>query len=309
MHCIKLAALAALSALALASSAASAATSYTLTPYAVAGSVSTRLWGLNDHGVLVGEDDSGGFIDDHGSITTLGSAGTYVAGISNGGLAVGSDGTHSFFYAAGVLTPFDVAGAESTQIRGISANGRYVTGVFVTAGGTSDGFVWDTLTSTLTDMVPPAGTQYAVVQGVNDSGVATGNVTGGAGSVLFDSTTGTTAFFTGLDGLTLVRFRAIDDAGDIGGWGADGADAVGFIDKAGEGMHTFDLGTTGGTYIAALNNLGQAVGYYIDADDNTHSFTVGTSPVPEPSSAALMAFALLAGGVRLAKRRGAGRDA
>lgn len=306
MNSIKLAALAAMGALVLASSAASAATTYAVSPYALAGSISTRLWGLNDHGVLVGSDDNGGFIDDHGSITTVGAAGTYIAGISNGGLAVGGDGASSFFYQAGVLTPFAVAGAEATQVRGISANGRYVTGVFTTAGGTSDGFVWDNLTSTLSDMVPPAGTQYAVVQGVDDNGVATGNVTGGLGSVLFDSTTGTTRFFTELDGLGFLRFRAIDDAGDIGGWSFDGSDVVGFIDKPGEGAHTFDFGAaggTGGTYIYALNNLGQAVGYDIDADGITHSFTVDTSPVPEPSSAALMAVALLAGCARLAKRR------
>jgi hypothetical protein len=303
MHLMKLAAVAAMGALALASSAASAATTYATTPYAVAGSVSTHLWGLNNHGVLVGSDDNGGFIDDHGSITTVGAAGTYIAGISDGGLAVGGDGATSFFYDAGVLTPFAVAGAQDTQVRAISANGRYVTGTFTTAAGISDGFVWDNLTSTLTDMVPPPGAQFAVVQGVNDDGVAVGNVTMGHGSVVFDSTTGTSSFFTELDGLNSLRFRAIDDAGDIGGWAFDGVGVVGFIDKPGESVHTFDFGAAGGTYIYALNNLGQAVGYDIDADGITRSFTVNMSAVPEPSSAAFMAFALLAGGARLAKRR------
>lgn len=304
MHFMKLAALTAMGALVVASSAASAATSYTVTPYAVAGSVSTQLWGLNNHGVLVGSDDNGGFIDDHGSITTIGTAGTFVTGISDGGLAVGTDGTHSFFYDAGVLTPFDVAGAQATQVRGISANGRYLAGVFTDADGISDGFVWDKLTSTLSTMVPPAGAQYAVVQGVNDDGVAAGNLNGGFGSVLFDSTTGTTSYFTELDGLSFVHFRTIDDAGDIGGWAVDGADLVGFIDKPGEGAHTFHLDVNG-TYIYALNEVGQAVGWDVDADNNLHSFTVDTSPVPEPWSAALMAFAFLAGGARLAKRRSA----
>ncbi len=305
MHFMRLAALAAMGALALASSTASAATTYTLSPYAVAGSVSTQLWSLNNHGVLVGSDDNGGFIDDHGSITTVGAAGTYIAGISDGGLAVGGDGANSFFYDAGVMTPFAVAGAQATQIRAISANGRYVTGTFTTAAGISDGFVWDNLTSTLTDMVPPAGAQFAVVQGVNDDGVVVGNATMGHGSVLFDATTGTSTFVTELDGLNPLKFRTIDDAGDIGGWGFNGVGIVGFIDKAGEGVHTFDLGAQGGTYIYALNNLGQAVGYDIDADGITHSFTVNMSAVPEPAPAALMAFAFLAGCVRLRKGRGA----
>ena len=309
MQFLKLAAVAAMGALAFASSTAFAATHYVVSPYSVAGSVSTQLWGLNDHGVLVGSDDNGGFIDDHGTLTTIGTAGTFVAGISNGGLAVGSDGIHSFFYDAGVLTPFAVAGADATLIRAISANGRYVAGVFTTASGDSDGFVWDNQTSTLSTMVPPAGAEYAVVQGVNDSGVATGNLNAGFGSVLFDSQAGTTSFFTELDGLNPLRFRAIDDAGDIGGWAFDGHDVVGFIDKAGEGVHTFDLGTAGGTYIYALNNVGQAVGYDLDADGNARSFTVAASVVPEPSSAPLMAFAFLAGCARLAKRRGAARGA
>jgi hypothetical protein len=245
----------------------------------------------------------GGFIDDHGSLTTVGAAGTYIAGISNGGLAVGGDGLSSFFYQDGVQTPFAVAGADATIARGISANGRYVTGVFTTAGGDSDGFVWDNLTSTLSTLVPAAGTEVAVIQGVTDSGLATGNVSGGPGSVLWDSTSGTTTFFTELDGLKPVRFPAIDNAGDIGGWAFNGVDVVGFIDKAGEGVHTFDFGASGGTYIYSLNNLGEAVGYDIDADGNTHSFTVDTSPVPEPASAALMGTAALAGCARFAKRR------
>jgi uncharacterized membrane protein len=308
MHSIKLAAAAAMGALALASSAVSAATTYTISPYAVAGSMSTQLWGLNNHGVLVGGDDNGGFIDDHGTLTTLGSAGTFVAGISDGGLAVGGDGTTSFFYDAGVLTPFAVAGAEATQVRAISANGRYVTGVFTTAGGDSDGFVWDNLTSTLSTLVPPAGAAYTVVQGVNDNGVATGSLNRGLGSVLFDAVQGTTSHFTDWDGLSNVRFRAINDAGDIGGWAFVDGSTIGFIDKQGEGVTTFDLGFSS-TSIYALNDVGQAVGFDVDADGNAHSFTVDTSPVPEPSSVASMAFALLAGCVRLKKRRSAGQAA
>ena len=110
--------------------------------------------------------------------------------------------------------------------------------------------------------------------------------------------------YTGLaEGNHTFKVRAIDNAGDIGGWAFNGVDVVGFIDKAGEGVHTFDFGASGGTYIYSLNNLGEAIGYDIDADGNTHSFTVDTSPVPEPSSAALMGLAVLAGCARFAKRR------
>ena len=59
MQFTKLAAAAAMVALTCASMAASA---YSATPYAVPGSASTQLWGINDHGVLVGSDAKGAAI-------------------------------------------------------------------------------------------------------------------------------------------------------------------------------------------------------------------------------------------------------
>src|SRR3954462_12223740 len=103
------------------------ASAMSITPYTVSGSSSTALMGANDRGVLVGFDDNGGFLDDHGQVTIVNLPGSpgYVAGIRDDGLAVGSDGTNSFFYKAGVLTPFALAGEEQTLLRAISANGRY----------------------------------------------------------------------------------------------------------------------------------------------------------------------------------------
>ncbi len=292
---------------ALAACTSAAASAYTVTPYAVPGSASTRLWGLNDHGVLVGQDDNGGFIDDHGAITTVNLDGApgFVAGISNGGLAVGSDGTSSFFYQGGVYTPFSIAGANYTLLRGISANGRYATGVFETAGGEDDGFVFDRVTSTLSMLVPPAGNAFTAMQGVNDDGIAVGSLNVGA-SVMFDTAHGTTTTFTELDGLTGVRFRAIDDAGDIGGWAHSPATGItGFLDTAAGGLTTFALDSEA-TYVYGLNNAGEAIGFYEDPDSTDHSFVITASAVPEPSSAASTALALLAGCALFARRRKAG---
>ena len=293
-------------AIVLAIAAPAEAKTYALTPYAVPGSTFTQLWGLNDHGVLVGADDSGGFIDDHGTITVVNQPGTsgFVTGISNTGVAVGGDGTRSYFYQGGVFTPFAIAGADTTTIRGISANGRFIAGVYTTAD-TFDGFVYDTQTSALSTIVPPNGINVTVVQGVTDSGVAVGSLTGPDSSFLFDAVNGTSTYYTDVGGLTKIRIRGIDDAGDVGGWSI-GTDAfVGFLGSFADGFTTFDL-SPDGTFIYGLNNVGEAVGYYDDDDGLPHSFLVNTTTVPEPSSTASMALALLVAGARLARRRKTG---
>jgi len=298
-----LAALAAMVALVCAPTAASATS---IVPYAVAGSTSTLLWGVNDAGVLVGSYDGGGFIDDHGVITTVNLAGSpgYVAGISNDGVAVGSDGTTSFFYQGGVLTPFAIAGEDQTLLRAISSNGRYAAGIAYDADGNTEGFVLDRVSNQISTLAPPAGLSVVVLQGVNDDGVAVGNVTGAGGSMLFDSVSGTATYFQALDGLVKVRARAFDDAGDIGGWGfnADGK-WVGFLDTAAGDVTLFDLGSNS-TVIYGLNNAGLAVGSWENDDGIDHSFVINLTAVPEPSTLVLMALGLAAIAVRRHRRNG-----
>ena len=160
----------------------------------------------------------------------------------------------------------------------------------------------DTVSDRLATVVAPAGAQLMDLHGVNDSGVAVGNVIGGAGSMLFDSVSGTTTYFSSLAGLENVRARAIDDAGNISGYAVDEGRWIGFYYRATEGVTTFDLGGNS-TLVYGLSNAGLAVGSYENDDYIDHSFVINLSAVPEPATTTLMAFALLAVGFGTRRRR------
>ena len=59
----------------------------------------------------------------------------------------------------------------------------------------------------------------------------------------------------------------------------------------------------GRTCLNGLSNVGEAVGYDFDTDGLAQRFVVTTSTVPEPSTTASMALALVVPAARLAPRR------
>ena len=282
------------------------AASWAITDVNVPGSSFTQTWGINNSGVIVGGDDFGGFIDTHGTFETInapGAASTTLTGISSSGLAVGTTETDSFFYQAGTFTSYSVAGAALTTLRSISPNGRYAAGTYSTATDTI-GFVYDITTATRTDITAPAGHVINVVQGVNDLGQVTGSLNGGLGLV-YDLSTHTTTTYTASGDLSQYRFRAINDEGLIGGWAVTSADGgtVGIIGTPDSGFTIFDGAPDGGsTIIYGLNDVGEAIGFYTDVAGISHGF-LATLAVPEPTSTASMALALLVMGARLARRR------
>ncbi len=318
---------------ALAGIAPAQATSYTITALNRPGYDVTSLWGINNSGQMVGYNAGGSlefdqaFSYDGATFTSLtgpaGAIASNAVGISDGGVVVGSyatsfsleaDGSkvldpgHGFIYASGNYTTFDVAGGVNTQLRGISPDGRHLSGFYSDAGtGFRVGFVYDRVGDTL-NIVGKANSYFTIMQGINSSYVAVGSdlLTGPPTQrpgVIYDITMATrTDVF--LPGAFRIAFRDIDDAGNLAGWFVDADGAThGFAGSVGS-YDQIDFAGAVSTFLEGSNNAGVLVGHFDTRTQSQLGFIA--RPVPEPAT-----LALLVGGLGLmAWRRGhrAGRS-
>ena len=278
-------------------SATTAQATYIVVPLSVPGSTFTQLWGVNDIGQVVGGSSLGGFVYSGGTFTFLPSidgVSPTAFGISNAGLVVGSYRTSpdnmskGFLYDGTSYSTFNVPGFSSTQIRGISLDGRYLTGVDDTL---NRGFVYDRVTLSLTLLQHPS-TGIAIIQGANSAGLVTGSFTGASGGgVIYSVASGSTTVYNTVGGITSPRFRGINDAGLISGFGTVGGITVGLVGSFAGGWQTITSPNgTDGTILHGLNNLGVVVGSY---GGITNTAFVAT-PVPEPQTYALFLAGLAA---------------
>ena len=216
-----------------------------------------------------------------------GALSSVATGISDSGAVVGAYyasqtdpyASTAYIYEGGRYTDFNVPGAGSTTLRGISADGRYLTGAF-----DANGFVFDRLTGTVFDLG-----YLAIVHGINSNGVAAGSIFGtGRTPFLYDI-----ASQVRTDYLPLTdRYRDVNDAGVVTGWGVrDGfASNVTIVGSPG-GTSALKVGGSFGSIGYGINNDATVVGLYFRRDDANGAFIATT--VPEPGTWALMLCGLL----------------
>jgi uncharacterized membrane protein len=318
----------ALSATVLSAGAAQAA--YQLTEITRPGATAMALWDINNAGVMVGYSVAGtaptdyaqGFVFDGTGFSSLagpaGALSSNATGISDGGRVVGSFfasagidpatgdvilGPNSgFIFEGGVYTVFNVPGAVDTALRGISPNGRYLTGYYGTDTVAGVGFVYDTVSGTLTNL-SVANSQFTIPQGVRDDGtVVGGDIISGPPTTrpgfVYDPATGARTD-QNVPGAFRTAIRAIADDGFQSGW-YYGSDIVqhGFAGSV-SGFEQIDFAGADSTYIEGNNNARWLVGGFL-VGDTTHAFLA--TPIPEPGTAALLALGLVVAALALRKR-------
>jgi len=317
-----------------AAAAAQAAVPYAVTVLNVPNAAESAAWGINNRGAIVGDWvsndantwDRHGFVFQGGAFANLsgpaGAVGSAALGISDAGVVVGSYYTthvtdqfggeaagpsSGFIYAAGSYTSLQVPGAKETTPRGISPDGRYVAGSFLSsADGAMQGFVYDRTAQSFTTL----GGDLVIAHGVSSSGLVVGSekVLNADGSGLtriegfiYDLATGQRSQYLFDPGVALnaTAFRGINADGTLAGYvvGQPIGDAyqVAFVGKPGD-YSTFAVAGGQSTVAEGINDFGVVVGNYTTMNGDT--FAILAMPVPEPASWLLMAAggALVAGG-------------
>ncbi|HYM34327.1 MAG TPA: hypothetical protein VET48_02970, partial [Steroidobacteraceae bacterium] len=256
------------------------AVSYDITTVSRPGAFLTQLFDINNAGQAVGfssdslNGNNSAFIYSSGTFTALtgpaGAVSTSALGISDGGIVVGDFSTttlgptQSFIYSGGTYTTFAIAGATDTFARGVSPDGRYISGYYDNGTVSGQGFILDTLTNTVTFVGDGGTDNFTIAQGINSSYVL-------VGSDIISSTTPSTRpgfiYDIGtatrtdvlLPGTTRTTFRAIDDNGIISGWYVSGGIDHGFSGYPGS-LDTIDVIGADGTFIEGSNNARVLVG-------------------------------------------------
>ena len=261
------------------------AESSSISAFSRPGATVTLLFDVNNHGSFVGLSQTeptaffNAFLFDGTSFTTLlptGALGSSAIGVSDGGTVVGSyfvstvtddfgnvfpGPEHGFIYEGGSYTTLDVPGALATNPRGISPDGRYVSGFYTIDAG-RPGFVYDRTDGTFTT-IAKSDSLLTIAQGINSSGILVGSdiLLGPPFSrpgFFYDISTNTRTDVT-IAGALSTALRGIDDAGNVAGFFNNGAGIHGFVGLV-TSYEQIDYPGATGTLLEGMNNAGVLVG-------------------------------------------------
>ncbi len=237
--------------------------------------------------------------------------GTQVIGLTNNatspttvGFYVKGGVTHGFANTGGqggTFTTIDAPGFAFTQLLGINPGGTTAAGYWTTDPAGATGQIAGTVTpmfagATFTDInhLLPANTNSQAT-GVNDMGTVAGFFQEGPNTdpvfTAFTDQAGKITTFK-FPGSVSTQALGINDLGWIvGDYTLSNGDMFGFVDKGGGVLITLD--PFGSTAVTAngINSQGNVVGFYVNGAGSTIGFVstpLGSAPVPEPSTWAMM---------------------
>ncbi|ARN83145.1 hypothetical protein DSM21852_27290 [Methylocystis bryophila] len=278
-----------------------------------------QLLGINNSGLIAGYFGSGaaghpnqGYtLTPPASFTSVnfpGSTQTQVTGLNNTGTLVGfyaptnlgtGDVNHGFYEQSGVFHTVDNPLTNSTpavnQLLGVN-NSNVAVGFYNDNAGNSHGYTYNIGANSFTAVNDPLGVS-TIAAGINNAGDIVGLYTDGGGVTHGFLDVG--GSFTTLDapGADNTQLLGVNNKGWIVGVETAGGNSHGVIYN--ENTHSWTVldapSGINNTVFNGLNDLGQIVGFYTDANGNTNGLLVSSAPAPETGKGVLgLALLILA---------------